>query len=152
MRKLLLLFVVLTMGTVVANAQSLVINKTEGNPVELNLDNLKKVSFSDGNLVATFNDGTNDSYPLSEVSRLVFSGTTGVGVVEAMDGKLAYSAGRGLAVIANSQGSKLMVYNLSGSLVLQKVISSQVETVDLNGLQKGLYLLKLEGKTIKIVR
>jgi len=152
MKKYLLFVVLLVSSVTLLSGQTLVINQTSGSAVQIDLDKLSKVSFSDGKMVANYSDGTDESYVLSEVSKLVFSGTTGIGVVEAMDGKLAYSGSRGIAVVANSTGSKLQIYNIGGSVVLQKTIEAQVETVDLSSLQRGLYLLKLDGKTIKIVR
>lgn len=132
--------------------QSLVINDKEGGTVELGLDKLRKITFKNGNLVATYQDGSTNSYVLSAIEKMNFSNLTGVETVEVMVGHLAYSAQSGIAVVANSEGSKFSVYNLSGKVVLQKTIGSQIETIDLGELQKGLYLLRLDSKTIKIVR
>lgn len=133
-------------------SQNLIISEKDGDPVELNLTNLRKVTFADGMLVATYLDGTYFQYAMENINKMYFGGTTGVEAIEAMDGKLAYYASSGLVMIADMQGTKLSVFNLSGKLVMQETIGSQLETVDLSHLQKGLYLLRVAGRTIKIAR
>lgn len=130
----------------------MIISEKDGDPVELSLTNLRKVTFADGMLVATYLDGTYLQYAMENISKMYFGGTTGVEAIEAMDGKLAYYASSGLVMIADMQGTKLSVFNLSGKLVMQETVGSQLETVDLSHLQKGLYLLRVAGRTIKIAR
>ncbi len=136
----------------IIRSQNLIISEKDGDPVELSLTNLRKVTFADGMLVATYLDGTYLQYAMENISKMYFGGTTGVEAIEAMDGKLAYYASSGLVMIADMQGTKLSVFNLSGKLVMQETIGSQLETVDLSHLQKGLYLLRVAGRTIKIAR
>jgi DNA-binding beta-propeller fold protein YncE len=152
MKKILLLVFVFFLSETSVMGQTLVINDKEGGTVELGLDKLRKITFKNGNLVATYQDGSTNSYVLSAIDKMNFANLTGVETVEVMEGHLAYSAESGIAVVANSEGSKLSVYNLSGKVVFQKTIGSQIETIDLGELQKGLYLLRLDSKTIKIVR
>jgi DNA-binding beta-propeller fold protein YncE len=152
MKKILLLVFVFFLSVTSVMGQTLVINDKEGGTVELGLDKLRKITFKNGNLVATYQDGSTNSYVLSAIDKMNFANLTGVETVEVMEGHLAYSAESGIAVVANSEGSKLSVYNLSGKVVFQKTIGSQIETIDLGELQKGLYLLRLDSKTIKIVR
>lgn len=152
MKRLLLVFVLLASVSAVVSAQSIKVNEKDGDSIELSLDGLRKLSFSDGNLVATFKDGTSESYEMSDISGLSFDSETGVGTVSVMEGRMVYSASQGLAVVAGSEGSTFSVFNLSGNSVLQQKIGSDLETVDLSSLQKGVYLVRLGSKTVKIVR
>lgn len=152
MKKILLLVFIFFLSVTSVMGQSLIINEKEGDTIELGLDKLRKITFKNGNLVATYQDGTTNSYVLSAIEKMNFSNLTGLETTEVMEGHLAYSTESGIAVVTNSEGSKLSVYNLSGKVVMQKTIGSQIETIDLGELQKGLYLLRLDSKTIKIVR
>ena len=57
-----------------------------------------------------------------------------------------------MIVVAKSVDKRIVIYNLGGTQVIDRKIESQIETISLDSLGKGVYLLKLEGKTIKIVR
>lgn len=152
MKRVLLAMFALAAFSFGVSAQSIVINENEGTPVELDVEGLRSISFKDGKMVVSYSDGTDKSYVMSTISRLDFDDKTGVGMVSLMDGKVSYSEESGLLVVAGTENSHLSVYNLGGTLVIDKVIEQPVETVDLSGLQKGIYLLRLDGKTIKIVR
>ncbi|MBO4499616.1 MAG: T9SS type A sorting domain-containing protein [Bacteroidaceae bacterium] len=152
MRKVLL-FLVLCLPTIQnLSAQSVIINETEGSKIELSIDSLRSITFKDGKMVATYDNGAETSYLMSEIGRLDFDSTTDVNMVSAMEGKLTYSPASGIMVIANSQDKTLCIYTLGGTAVLSQKISSPIETIDVSGLEKGIYLLKLDGKTIKIIR
>lgn len=152
MRKFLLLLVLCLPAFHSLSAQNLVINGSEGSKVELSIDSLRSITFRDGRMVATYDGGKETSYLMSEIGRLDFDSTTDVDMVSAMDGKLTYSQTSGLMVIANSQDKTLSIYSLGGTMVMSHKIGSPIETIDVSGLDKGIYLLKLDGKTIKIIR
>ena len=150
MKKILLLFVTGATLSLPSAAQNLLINGKDGSTTDLNLENLRKITFSKGNMKASYSDGTYSEYALSTIGKLAFETGTGLNSIEIMDGHLAYSSQNGTAFVTDSKGSNLTVYNISGKVVLQKQISTDAESVDLSGLQDGFYLLKLNGITVKI--
>jgi outer membrane protein assembly factor BamB len=150
MKKILLLFVTGAMLSLPSAAQNLLINGKDGSTTDLNLENLRKITFSKGNMKASYSDGTYSEYALSTIGKLAFETGTGLNSREIMDGHLAYSSQNGTAFVTDSKGSNLTVYNISGKVVLQKQISTDAESVDLSGLQDGFYLLRLNGITVKI--
>ena len=58
MKKLLLFLITAATLTTTATAQNLVINGKDGSTTDLNLESLRKITFSKGNLVARYSDGT----------------------------------------------------------------------------------------------
>ncbi|MBO7260633.1 MAG: T9SS type A sorting domain-containing protein [Bacteroidaceae bacterium] len=150
MKKLLLFLITAATLTTTATAQNLVINGKDGSTTDLNLESLRKITFSKGNLVARYSDGTYSEYALSTIGKLAFETGTGLSSIEIMDGHLAYSSQSGTAFVTNSQGSDLIVYNISGRIVLKQSIQTDAETIDLSALQEGIYLLRLNGITVKI--
>ncbi|MBP5646358.1 MAG: T9SS type A sorting domain-containing protein [Bacteroidaceae bacterium] len=129
-RKLLILLV--TLLAMPAFSQDLLIRDKDGNEQSLNLDNLRKLTFEKGNLVATLNDGSATSYILSSISKMLFSDNT------AVEGIIAD------AVLPVS------VYDLSGRVIVNDS-SASTESV-IGDLPKGIYLLRTGGKTIKIIK
>ena len=115
-----------------AFSQDLLIRDKEGEEQSLNLDNLRKLTFEKGNLVATLNDGSATSYILSSISKMLFSDNT------AVEGIIAD------AVLPVS------VYDLSGRVIVNDS-SASTESV-IGDLPKGIYLLRTGGKTIKIIK
>lgn len=58
---------------------------------------------------------------------------------------------RGILNIDSPQGGRLSVYNLSGALVRSVAIEAGHNTVNLEGLRAGMYLLNLNGRTEKLI-
>lgn len=149
----LLLATIAVLAAAPVFGQDLIVSKTDGTTASLDLEKIHKISFSEGNMVATSIEGTNlSTYTLSAISMLQFTNSTDVDAVEIMDGRISYSAAAGVAYVSGSAGQTFSVFNLSGSTLLTQPIESDSESVDLSALQSGVYLLRLGSKTIKIVR
>ena len=99
----------------------------------LELDNLRKIAFKDGNVVTTYSDGSTKSHKLSDSEKLQFT------VPDREDG------------ITEQEGT-YTIYDLSGRPVKTHTNISCDEPFDLNDLTSGIYLLKTGSRTIKIVK
>lgn len=146
-RTLLAIFLLAISGPIVA--QDMTIDKKDGQSVEVG--NLSKLSFSDDSITVTADDGKSQSYSNSSIEKLRFGQATQVAPVKAIDGKLEYSVQNLAAVVRDSKGETLSIFNLSGKAVLEKSITADSQDIDLSGLAKGVYLLRLGSKTVKIV-
>ena len=100
----------------------------------LDLENLRKISFKDGSVVATYSDGSVRSHKLSESEKLQFS-------IE----------DRHEEGITDGEGT-YTIYDLSGRPVGTHTDKSCDKPFDLNDLTSGIYLLKTGNRTIKIVK
>lgn len=139
-------------ASVAVMGQDLVVTDEDDNEVEVDLKGLVDISYKDSTLVASYSDGQNESYQVAEISGIGMSSASGDDRVSAMDGKVVYVPSSAIVIVANSVDKRLLVYNLGGTQVIDRKIESQIETVNIDSLGKGVYLLKLDGKTIKIVR
>ena len=146
-RTLLAIFLLAISGPIVA--QDMTIDKKDGQSVEVG--NLSKLSFSDDSITVTADDGKSQSYSNSSIGKLRFGQATQIAPVKAIDGKLEYSVQNLMAVVRDSKGETLSIFNLSGKAVLEKSITTDSQEIDLSGLAKGVYLLRLGSKTVKIV-
>lgn len=140
------------LAPVLVMGQELVVSNDNDDKVEVELEGLVDISYRDSTLTACYSDGKDQSYLVSEISEVSISPTDGDDKSSSMDGKIVYVPSSGIIVVANSEDKRLLVYNLGGTPVIDRKIESQIEMISLDSLGKGIYLLKLDGKTIKIVR
>ena len=120
----LLLFALFAFLTVPMSGQDTVTAAKDSLTHNLELDNLRKIAFKDGNVVTTYSDGSTQSRKISETDKLQFS-----------DDDATYT-----------------IYDLSGRPVKAHTNISCDEPFDLNDLTSGIYLLKTGNRTIKIVK
>lgn len=139
-------------ASVAMMGQDLVVSDDNDDKIEVELDGLVGIAYKDSTLTASYSDGENRSYQVSEISEVGLSPVSGDHKGSSMDGKVVYVPSSSMLVVADSEDKRLIVYNLGGTPVIDKQIESQIEMVSLDSLGKGIYLLKLDGKTIKIVR
>jgi hypothetical protein len=99
----------------------------------LELDNLRKIAFKDGNVVTTYSDGSTRSQKLSDTEKLQFSAS------DRQEG------------ITDDEGT-YTIYDLSGRPVKTHTDKSFDQPFDLSDLGSGIYLLKMGNRTIKIVK
>ena len=100
----------------------------------------------------TFTEATNSTienrFSVRKISQLV----TSMDQVNANNAKV-WQAGETLTITDNGAMSDINIYSLNGSLVLsQPATSAAIETISLNGLNNGAYLVKVGKATAKIVK
>jgi len=133
MRRLLLLTLIAVLAVPVFGQNATVTGK-DSLTQNLELDNLRKIAFKDGNVVTTYSDGSTKSHKLSVNDKLQF--TTPDKEDEA---------------ITEDEGT-YTIYDLSGRPVKTHTDRSCDQPFDLNDLGSGIYLLKTGNRTIKIVK
>ena len=129
----LLLFALIAFLTVPSFSQDIASATPDSLTQNLQLDNLRKIAFTDGNVVTTYSDGSTKSHKLSDSEKLQFT------VPDREDG------------ITEQEGT-YTIYDLSGRPVKTHTNISCDEPFDLNDLTSGIYLLKTGSRTIKIVK
>lgn len=129
-RLLLILSVILTCSVF---GQNIPVVSTDSLTQSLELDNLRKIAFKDGNIVTTYSDGSSKSQKLSENDKLQFT-------TDRLDDGVT------------DESDTYTIYDLSGRPVKTHTNRSCDEPFDLNDLSSGIYLLKTGNRTIKIVK
>lgn len=114
-------------------SQDVVVVSKDSLTKSLDLDNLRKIAFKDGNLVTTYSDGSSVSLQLTESDKLQLT------VPNESD-------------VEDSEERLYTIYDLSGRVVKTNKGSNADEPFDLNGLSSGIYLLRTASRTIKIVK
>lgn len=153
MKKLIILSCICCFVAVQSWAQdNLYIQQSDGNVSEVAIANLQKITFVDGNLVVTLADGNTSSYVISAINNLTFT------VPSAIDNAtikkehfVSYSSDKNLININVEKGAKVKVYGANGQLVIDEVASDN-GTLNLSGLSKGVYIIKSNNQTAKIIK
>lgn len=133
MRRLLLLTLIAVLAVPVLGQDATVTGK-DSLTQNLDLDNLRKIAFKDGNVVTTYSDGSTKSHKLSITDKLQFT------TPDKQD-----------EGITEDEGT-YTIYDLSGRPVKTHTDRSCDQPFDLNDLGSGIYLLKTGNRTIKIVK
>lgn len=105
----------------------LTIQATSGTESSASLSTLRKITFQGGAMVLTNKDGTTSSYTLTDLNKMYFSSTS-----------------TGITTIGNDSFDTVNaeIYTLSG----MKLNTSH------DALPKGVYIMKANGKTVKMLK
>lgn len=152
MKKQILLIVVLLAAGISAYAQSLYVAQTSGNLAELRLSDIRKITFQQGNLVATLNGGSESTYALTDITRLYFAESgNAVKALPAAD-KFVWSPFTAELTTHCTPGTVINVYTAGGRRVASFMQTLAESPVSLTTLPKGVYVVESDGQSVKIVR
>lgn len=132
MRRLLQV-VILSLLTVPSFSQVTTAATPDSLTQNVDLDNLRKITIKDGNVVTTYSDGTTKSQKLSVTEKIQFTNP------DKEEG-------------ITTQEDTYTIYDLSGRPVKTHTDKSCDIPFDLTDLPSGIYLLKTGNRTIKIVK
>lgn len=131
----------LLLGVTTASAQSydyLVLQKANGNTVDLKVDGLK-LTFENGNLVASYNGAAEATVSLADMAKMYFSTqATGIENIAAAD-KAEVSVVDGKLQVNAPAGTKVDVYAVDG------------RKVNADNLVKGTYVVHIHNKSVKVL-
>ena len=136
---------------------SLIVKQTNGTLKGTALSSLNKITFSAGNMLVRKTDATIDSYLLSDISKITFGLFLGINEISSNSSLLSVYPNPASSFIQvknlpDAVGYSINIFNLNGSLLMQKYLTSSSETIDLSKLNKGIYLLIVNGSILKFIK
>lgn len=139
----------LVAANVMAEDNHLYIQSSTGEILDWSVPSLQKMTFQNGNVVVTMKNGTSTYTSISSVSRMYIC-TPSVNGIESVegDGQCIWDGER-LHVNAPA-GSAVKVYSVNGVLVSQTRLTDT--SVDLQGLNRGMYVVNVGGQVVKIMK
>ena len=150
MKKLLFIISLLAIaGT--ATAQHMVVETAGGNEV-FTLDNLKQITFSGTTVNIEQTDGTTSSASMGSIERIYFSDLSSIADMPAQSGNLVEYISFDEIAINSEAGSTVAIYSLTGAQLLSRRIDTQGEAVSIAALPQGIYIVKANGRTTKIIK
>ena len=135
-----------------ATAQHLVLEADGYENKVFALENLKQITFNGTTVNIEQTDGTKSSAEMGNISRMYFDDLSSIADINSNGENLVeYLSGDEIAINSEA-GSTVAVYNLTGVQLLIKRIDSQGEAISIAGLPQGIYIVKANEKTTKIIK
>ena len=152
MKKLLTLLI-LMVAALSVSAQHIIVLKTDNATQAVELQKFRRMTFVGTSVNIMQTDGTVTSADMSDITRLYFGDYTGIENVDFNGGKelVAYISPDEIAVNCEA-GKEIAIYNVSGTMVLKEIQDSEGGRVSIANLPKGIYLLRANGQTVKIIK
>lgn len=150
MKKILFLSMMFlsTVNIVADDDKYLTINYGENREESIELVNVKKITFTDTQMVITTTESkTPYYYNLSELTKLSF--TADATALEQMAEEAEGLKMQDGKLVVTGKGA-LRVYSATGALVAIANVDGENKTVNLSNLTSGVYIVNLGNQTIKI--
>ena len=134
-----------------ATAQHMVVETAGGNEV-FTLENLKQITFNGTTVNIEQSNGEKSSASMGDIKRIYFDDMSSIADVNAQGNNLVEYLSHDEIAINSQAGSIVTLYNLTGAQLLTRRIDAQGETISIAGLPQGIYIVKANGRTTKIIK
>ena len=136
----------------VATAQHMVVEMTDSNNQVVKLESLQQITF-DGTIVnIEQTDGTKSSTSMGDIERIYFGDLSSIADMPAHSENLVEYLTTDEIAINSETGSTIVIYGLTGTQLLTRRIDTQGEAISIAGLPQGIYIVKANGRTTKIIK
>lgn len=138
--------------TTVATAQHMVVEMTDSNNQVVKLESLRQITFNGTTINIEQTDGTKSSASMGDIERIYFGDHSSITDINAQSGNLVEYISNDEIAIHSEAGSTVAIYGLTGMQLLTRRIDTQGEAVSIAGLPQGIYIVKANGRTTKIIK
>ena len=149
MRKLMFVLVMMMTTAVMADNYSyLTVSSSAGN-TSYEVSNISKITFDESNMILWSGNEKLGELPLSTLERMSFSGE-GMGI-SASGLKTKSTIQNGVLRVVAPEGSRVTLYNMKGEVVKEVTATAQETEMNLSGLRKGVYIVKVGDRAQKFM-
>ena len=151
--KRFLIIAILFIAAIPSFAQRIVLEKNDNGKQAVALQNFRRITFNGSTVNIAQNDGTIIGTEMSDIAKIYFDDYTRIGEVDFNEGKdlISYISSDEIAVNCKA-GEEIAIYNVSGSMVQQKIQESDGGSISIANLPKGIYLLRANRQTVKLIK
>ena len=151
--KKFIIIAILFIAAIPSFAQRIVLEKNDSGKLAVALQNFRRITFSGSTVNIAQHDDTVIGTEMSDIAKIYFDDYTRIGEVDFNEGKdlISYISSDEIAVNCKA-GEEIAIYNVSGTMVLNEVQSSDGGSVSIANLPKGIYLLRANRQTVKIIK
>lgn len=130
-----------------ADGKSLFVSFNDGSKIEFALSTLPEVTFGNDKMTVK-STATTASYELWKVSTFTYGTTTGIKQVD--NNKFAFEGDR---IIVDGTNNKVSAFALDGKAIkLSPITAGDKTIINLSELTHGVYIIKINNKSIKVAR
>ena len=157
MKRILFSVVVAFMFAISVSAQDkVVVNKNSGDMQSYEMSDIRKITFGDNSIVVVAQDGSaTATISYDEIKKITFELADGIEqVVSTEQGKLTLlKEGNTIRIKGfNSKEGRLAIYSANGTMVESSTFSGDNLSVGIDNLPDGLYILNVNGQSIKFTK
>ncbi len=134
---------------------SLFIRLNNGTQSSVALSSLNKITFSTEEMFLKQNDTTTKSFTIGDINKITFGFSSGLtDILDESSISVYPNPASDLIRLKNlpTEETKITVYRLDGEIVIQNILNSSSQTININGLTNGLYLIRTGNKTLKFTK
>lgn len=135
-----------------ASAQHMLIDKGGDNNEVVELGNLKRITFSGTTVNVEQTNGTVSSASMGEINRIYFGDFTAIDDVRPQNRELVTYVTREDIAINSPAGTAVTIFDVIGAQVISIRLRSEGEVISISQLPKGIYIVKANDRTAKILR
>ena len=136
----------------VATAQHMVVEMTDSNNQVVKLESLRQITFNGTTVNIEQTNGTKSSASMGDIERIYFADLSSIADINSEDENLVTYISTDEIAINSNGGSLVAIYNLTGAQLLIRRIDAQGEAISIAGLPQGIYIVKANGRTTKIIK
>lgn len=151
MKKLLFIISFISLATA-ATAQHIVVKTVEGEDKVFTLEHLKQITFDGTTVNIEQTDGTKSSASMGDIERIYFSAPSSIADINAQDNNLVEYLAHDEIAINSEGGSTVAIYSLTGTQLLTRRINALGEKISIASLPQGIYIVKANERTTKIIK
>lgn len=146
--KKLLLFVSLVVGLGSSFAQDIVVQTSSGGQTSVPLDNVRKITFDNGNMVLSTNGNEDFELPLDDIMKILFDEDSNVDrIVADTNLQLVRNSRNTIGITGLETTADARIVNTAGSIVMiQRQWSGS--DIDISTLPSGVYVLVVGNNNI----
>ena len=145
-------------STLWTSGQDLVVHLANGTEESNIINTIRTITVSDGSFIINFVGGTDESFEFNDINKIDFSNT----VTDVSDLKMNKDdntvsifynrSEESLNITGDKIGGNLEIYNMNGVKVMETLIEIGNNTININQLSRGIYIVRINNQTLKIVK
>lgn len=133
----------------IADGLSCLVVTVNGEHVSYNINEIRKITFDAENMFLNMTNDETATLPLSTLTALTIDAPTGISLIGKEKDNLQIK-GNALNVDMQSEGT-VVIYDAAGNKVMNVSARSGRNEINLEQLPKGVYIIKVNGNTQKIM-
>lgn len=152
----LIMLLLLCTGLLSAQNKELAILLGDQSVTRVSLDQLQKITFDATTMQIHLNTGEVSGIPMGDIRYFSFDSKTGLNPMVANGASWSVYPTHAVDWISFSsldEGShQVKIYSVSGQLVHEQLVNNSEEQIQINHLNKGIYVVRIGNRALKFVK
>lgn len=128
----------------------------DGTNEQITLSNINNIKFTGNSISINLGSGTSSVHNFSTVRKLIFKVASGINDLKdnTQPVEIYPNPVQDILYFKNeiTENSTLTIYSLEGIMVSNEIITSPANQINVYGLSKGFYILKINNQTVKFTK